>query len=67
MGFLQDVNDRYVEIERDLRNVRETIAVSDSEQETLNDKVSSLKKELSSIRVGRANLTVDIDDMTALV
>lgn len=41
--------------------------MSGSQEKTLTDKVSSLTEELSSIRVKRANLKSDLNEMTALV
>lgn len=46
---------------------QETNAVMDSLQMTLTDKDSSLTEELYSVRIERANLCADLDEMTELL
>lgn len=46
---------------------QETVAVLDSHQKRLKDKVCFQREELSSVRVESANLWADLDAMTALV
>lgn len=60
VGSLQEVKVRTVEILRDQREARKTVAVSDSNQKTLLDIVLSLKEKLSSIRVELAYLRADL-------
>lgn len=64
---LQDVKSLAVETESDLKKTQETAAVSESQQMTLTDKVSSLTKELSTVRVERANVMADLNKMAPLV
>lgn len=67
MGSIQKVKACSVETESDLKKAPETISVSESQQKSSTDKFSSLTEELSSIRVKRVNLTLELEKMMALV
>lgn len=67
VGIFQEIKVRAVETERDLTKAQKTVAVSDSQQELLADKVSSMTEELSSMRLGRANIKAVLDEIKSLV
>lgn len=56
---------RAFETERDLKRAQDTITVSKSCEKTLTGKISFFTVEVSSVRVERANLCVDLDVMSA--
>lgn len=64
---LQKVKACTVKLDRDMKNSQETGAVSVSDGKTFTVKGWSFTEELWSVRVQRANLLADLDDMTALV
>lgn len=66
MSSLREKTARAVEAERGPTRVHEVVAVSDSHQTTLGEKVSSLTEELLSIPVKCTNLKADSDEIMAL-
>lgn len=66
VGFLQNVKARAIKAEMDFKKGKETAAAECSQQNTFTDKVSSLTKELPSIRVECANLRAELIEMKAL-
>lgn len=67
VSFIQEEKARAVEARRDPKKAQEAVAVLDSQQTTLKDKVMFLAEDPSSIRVKGGNLKADLDEMTALV
>lgn len=67
VGSVQEVEPRSIDTKCDLIKAQEAVAVSNSQKTSLTEKVTSLTKERMSIRVERANLKPDLDEMTALV
>lgn len=67
VGSLQKLNGGVVGTERDLIKPQKTSAGSDFCENIFTEKVLSLTEELSSLRVGRAILRIDLIVMTALM
>lgn len=67
VGFRQEVNARAVETEGDLKKAQDAIPVSGSCKKALVGKVSSLTEELASVRLERAIVSDELDEMATLV
>lgn len=66
MGSLQEMKAHVVETDRELKRAQETIAELVLFENALSDLIPSLKKKLSDVRLERANIRADFDEMSHL-
>lgn len=64
MCFFFGVKPSAVETTKNLRKAQKAVAVSNAQKKALMYKLASLKAELQSICVGRANLSADFREIT---
>lgn len=65
-GPILEMKAHVVDTERIFKKAGMTIEISDSSKKTSTEKVSSLKKELSTVSVERANLRAGLINMASI-